>query len=299
MTKGRSFACYFLVALLFVASTIAGSAAKPAHHGRAHRDGRNGLQSQQDGPPRVSHSVSNHGSGNGAAKPENQAPSPTPANDHGAATASHNFGPNQNSTGREGKQNTQNTKGERPQTSSVETTNGSRGKGASSPDIHMNDLGTVDTRITVQPSLHGANRPDAAEPKDKSKPHPPAFLHPQPQPVHRNAGETVHNAIGVSMPPPRNDPADAQGSDSRPRTANLAVTPSSHEDGTGTSNTVVSPGRLPSVRPNQQTVPHTPLTEPAAIDGSGFHRRGFAPAIVGGQTRTFAGISGSMFRPKH
>jgi hypothetical protein len=300
MTKRYSFAGCCLAVLLFTASTIADSAAKAVHHGHTYRRGNDGPQSQQDAQPSVSNSAAHHGSGNGTAKPETQVSAPMPTNDHGVGTVNGSAASNQDSTGRQNKQNTQNTGGERPQTSSVETTNGSPGKGAKSPEIHMNDLGTVDTRITVQPRLHGANHPDAGGPKDKAKPHTPAFLHTQPQPVHRNAGEAIHNAIGVSIPPPPHDAAgSAQGSDSRAHTASLAATPSSHEAGTGASNTVVSPGRLTTVQPNQRAMAPNPLTAPDTINGSGFRRRGFAPAVVGGQIKTYAGISGSMIRPKH
>lgn len=299
MAKGQSFACYFFAGLLLVAATIGAAAAKPAHHGHAHRHGHNGLQSQQAAPPSVANSAVNHGSGNGAVKPENQAPGAPPANDHDTGTASRNTGPDQNSAGPEGKQNTQNTKGEGPSASTVETAVGSPGKAANSPDIHMNDLGAVDTHITVQPRLHAANRHDTGERKGKTKPHALTFLHPQPQFVHRHADEAIHNAIGVSIPPPHDAPRAGQATDARPHAASLTTVPSSHEGGADTSKTVVNPARSASVQPNQGAATPAPLTAPGTINGSGFRRRGFVPATLGGQIKTVAGLSGSMIHPKH
>jgi hypothetical protein len=292
MATARNAACWFLAALLAGAATIAESAAKPVRHGHTHRHGHIGLQSQTEAKPNLSNSALNHGSGNRPAKPDSQAPS---TNTPGVEAPNGGVVSNQDGAGRDSKQN---TKGERPQSNSVETTNGSPGRAAGSPDVHMNDLGAVDTHITVQPRLHGPSRNDAVESKDKTKPRALTSLGTHPPFVRSHQGETIHNAIGV--PVPRDARGSGRDTDARSHTASLGLPPPDRDAAPGTGSTAVNPAKPTISQPTRGTpVSAVPLRGQATIDGSGFHRHGYAATTVGGPIKTASGISGSMIRPKH
>jgi hypothetical protein len=292
MATARNTACCLLAVLLAGATTVAESAARPGHHGHTHRHGHNTLQSQTQAPPNQSNSAPNLRSGKGPAKPDSQGPS---TNTHGVQTPNGGVVSNQDGAGRDSKQN---TKGERPQSNAVETTNGSTGRAAGSPDVHMNDLGPVDTHITVQPRLHGPNRSDVGESKDKTKPHALTSLGTHPPFVRPHQSETIHNAIGV--PVPRDARGSGRDSDARSHTVSLGVAPPGRDAALGIGSAAVSPAKPTISQPTHGALtPATPSSGQATVNGTGFRRHGYAPATVGGSIKTASGISGSMIRPKH
>ena len=282
MAKARSAACYLLAALLLGTLTVADSAAKSAHRQHTPPRGRDETPLAQNASPSVSGSASHYDGGDGAAKPENEAPSAPAKNDDGTVTVDPNAGPHQNLDGREGKQ------GRPPSSNAAAATTGSPGKDANPPDVPINDLGAVDTRITVQPRLHGSIGHSDGEQKDKNQPHALTSLGSHPRLSPRHQDEIIHNAIGVPIPRSASAPAGGQGSDSR------AASPTAPPP---VSNTVVIPPRVTVLRPHRGTLTPAPASRPPTISGNGLHRRGNAPATLGGPTMTAAGINGSTIRP--
>jgi hypothetical protein len=294
MAKTRGTVFCLLAGLLFGTSTTVEAAAKPAHHGRIHRHGQSGQQSLHNTPASVSKPALDPSSGSDSTKTENQG---APMNDRGTRTPSGVAVSNQDGAARSGKQN---ISAEHPPSTTVET-NGSPEKTSKPPDIHMNDLGAVDTHITVQPRLHGPNRNDGGEGKDKTKTHALTPTRPRPQSVAPpRQGETDRNAIGVSVPASREASGGGQNSVSNPPRVTRAISPVVRGGGTGIGKTAESPDRVAIPQPNHRTVA-VPASSGAAatINGSGFHRRGLASGTVGGPINTATGINGSTIRPKH
>ncbi len=162
-------------------------------------------------------------------------------------------------------------------------------------DVHMKDLGPIDTRITVLGrAVEGMG--DSGS-KTKSR----LIIPGVGRGFHSHAAWTTksasRNAIGIRVDADRdyrheNGPADlaavamhAAGAPGA-RPIGLMGKPSLRDD----RPRLVRPGAGPSTLP--------PVVGRAAINGTGLLRRGFAPAIVGGPPRRIAGISGSMFRSK-
>jgi hypothetical protein len=149
------------------------------------------------------------------------------------------------------------------------------------PEIHMRDLGPVDTRITVQPRLRGQTPQASGAVKDKSKPDRFKYLHSRPNWARRQTGRGAHNAIGVPVVEPH-----SPGPGSLP--ARSAVPGAA-------SHQAPAPSAYPQPHPPIGTAP---VAGRMSINGRGSERRGLAPAAIGGPKTTVTGISGSMVRPK-
>jgi hypothetical protein len=157
----------------------------------------------------------------------------------------------------------------------------------------MKDLGPVDTSITtVRPLLHAAKaettRVGASRINSKIGKH---FRTQRTFVQHRNR-PVVRNTIGVPIATHDLTP----GQHAAPASVPTGVK-------AGAVGVIVKSG--PGVGPAGVFHPNAGLGlseapgNRGAISGSGFTRRGFVPAALGGQMKTTGGLSGSMIRPKY
>lgn len=161
-------------------------------------------------------------------------------------------------------------------------------KDTHTPEIHMKDLGPVDTRIAVPP---------APRRTDERKPNPlvhapagPRMRPPQIQPPGRPASR---NSIGEALPSPA-QPSSRTPARGFPAAGGPAITARRTE---GPGSTAAPGNAAPSAL---QVHPITaPPPSRSMIDGSGMARRSNTPVAIGGQAKPAAGINGSEIRPKH
>jgi hypothetical protein len=112
----------------------------------------------------------------------------------------------------------------------------------------------------------------------------------EPSAGHTTAGRVIRNSIGLAVPLQSGKPER----DNKPAASVIAPSPSAPGVSAG--------GAMPAVK-TEPTVEHTiasrpSISAPVAINGSvggntTIHR-GSGPAVIGGQTKAIAGISGSM-----
>jgi hypothetical protein len=185
--------------------------------------------------------------------------------------------------------------GKQPSGGSAETGTGAPAKDASAPDFHTKDLGPIDTRITVQPRLHRPGPGTALQAKSRIGPVGSRYSHVKHVFTPGKAGHITRNAIGL--------PVTSRSTVLAPNTA-LVHSP------TDAAPSVAPNGSDGAVKPNPG-LDHFAVSHPGsvvtgtgagrpAIDGSGFARRGFVPATLGGPSKNVVvGINGSTIRPKH
>jgi len=157
----------------------------------------------------------------------------------------------------------------------------------------MKDLGPVDTHITVvQPRFEAGKTELTRLGGSKIKSKSGKYFHVRPAFTRHKSNPVVRNTIGVPVAPqsitagqhgvPAGAPAFAKaGADKGLGGAGPAVSPA------GTFHPVAGVGGS------------GPFANHGAISGSGFPRRGFVPATLGGQTKMTGALSGSMIRPKY
>jgi hypothetical protein len=185
--------------------------------------------------------------------------------------------------------------GKQPSGDSTETGTGAPAKDANAPDFHTKDLEPIDTRITVQPRLHGAEPGTVRQ--AKSKIGPVGSRHPY-TPHAFTPGKAAHitrNAIGLQIAPRSVAPTHNAGLVRSPTDAAPGFAPNGN-DGVAKSNSSLDHFAVPHPNP---VVIGTGASRPA-INGNGFVRRGFVPATLGGPAKNVViGIDGSTIRPKH
>jgi hypothetical protein len=185
--------------------------------------------------------------------------------------------------------------GKQPSGGSAETGTGAPAKDANAPDFHTKDLGPVDTRITVQPRLHSAAPATTRQAKSKIGPIGSRYSHGRHAFTPAKAGRVTRNAIGLPITPRSIVPGSNATRVRLPTDAAPGVAPNG-------SDGVVKPNPSPdhfAVSHPGPVATGTGAGRPA-IDGSGFARRGFVPATLGGPTKNVVvGINGSTIRPKH
>jgi hypothetical protein len=185
--------------------------------------------------------------------------------------------------------------GKQPSGGSTETSTGAPAKDANAPDFYTKDLGPIDTRITVQPRLHGAGPGTIRQAKSKIGPIGSGYSHGRHAFTPAKAGRVTRNAIGLPVTP--------RSTVLAPNTA-LVHSPTDAAPGVALngSDGVVKPNPSPdhfAVSHPGPVATGTGAGRPA-IDGSSFARRGFVPATLGGPTKNVVvGINGSAIRPKH
>jgi hypothetical protein len=164
-------------------------------------------------------------------------------------------------------------------------------KGAGTPEIHMKDLGPVDTRITVPPQ---PRRTD--ERKQNPLLHSPTGLRTQPPHTQRPGGATPRNSIGEAVPSSAQPGARAPSQGSSP---GAAAPPVTARGSTGPGNPAAALGN-PALAPfHPHPITAAPEAPRSTINGTSVARRGNGPSGIGGQAKPLAGINGSTIRPKH
>ena len=269
---------YLLVGVLAGAPAMLASFAADAHTRPQHRAHSAHFVQPDPSPPVLNHAVAD-GWGklqdHGAPKPGSSA-----GNTEGSAPLNTLPG----SAGRGAKQETWGSK---------ETGAGSAAKDANAPDVHMKDLGPINSRITVQPSLHGARPEMIREVKSKIRRNTAKVRHTFSP---GKASRIMRNAIGLPVTPHNG----IAGHDSVP-----AGLPSGAASGVAVSgsNSLAKPypgqDRLGVSRPNAGTIMPSRVANRGTINGTSFSQRGFVPIGLGGPAKTVVGINGSMIRAKH
>jgi hypothetical protein len=219
----------------------------------------------------------------GATKPDDQTtPQTEQAPSNGGSTAA----PSPPHEGRSAKQG----KGEHPDRGLTDKGKAAPAKAPETPEIHMKDLGKVDTRITVVPEPH---RP--GDKKQTPPLHSPTGLRVVPPPLRQPGGPANRNSIGETVPSSARPAAPAPSAGGSRSAPNPTIAARSSE----------APGNtVPSGNPSLAPLPTPPITAaPAAprsaINGSSITRSSNLPGGLGGQTKPVGGINGSEIRPKH
>jgi hypothetical protein len=158
----------------------------------------------------------------------------------------------------------------------------------------MKDLGPVDSSITtVRPPFHGGKVETARVASGKINSKTVKHFRAQRIFVQRKTHPIVRNTIGVPIVP-------------RDLTTGQRVGPAGvlKDVKAGGGDGVVKPG--PAVvgpagvfHPNAGAGLSGSASNRGAINGTGFPRRGFVPAALGGQTKMTGALSGSMVHPKY
>jgi hypothetical protein len=264
---------YFLAALLFGATAILVTFAADAHVRHHH-----GARAVHFAPSNATVSVLNRDAASGARLPQDRKAVKTDGTPPNTLTGT--------AVGKGGKQ---------PSGGSTETGTGAPAKDANAPDFHTKDLGPIDTRITVQPRLHGPGPGTARQAKSKIGPVGSRYSHVRHVFAPGKAGHVTRNAIGLPV---------------TPRSTVLAPNTALVHSPTDAAPSIAPNGSDGVVKPNPG-LDHFAVSHPGsvmtgtgagrpAIDGSGFARRGFVPATLGGPTKNVVvGINGSTIRPKH
>lgn len=267
---------YLLVGVLagvpaILASFVADAHARPHH--KAH--------SAHFVRPDPSPPVLNHVVADGWGKLQNHG-APKPGSSPGNAGGSAPLITLPGSAGRGAKQETWGSR---------ETGTGSAAKDANAPDVHMKDLGPIDSRITVQSSLRGARPEMTREVKGKIRRNTAKVRQTF---IPGKASRITRNAIGLPVTPHRG----IAGHDAVPAGLPAGAAPGVVVSGSN-SSAKPYPGqdRLGVSRPNAGTI--MPSRVANAINGTSFSQRGFVPIGLGGPAKTVVGINGSMIRAKH
>jgi len=178
--------------------------------------------------------------------------------------------------------------GEHPDRGLGDKGKGPPAKGPETPEIHMKDLGKVDTRIAVPPEPRRAGdkkqNPLLRSPMGR-RILPPHFRPPRTPPKRNSIGEILPSA------PPG---ARASSPGSSPDAASPAVTA---HNGEAPGNT--APGNATLTPSHAHPITAAPTAPRSTINGSNITRRSNAPAGIGGQAKPVVGINGSEIRPKH
>jgi hypothetical protein len=264
---------YLLAGVLVGAPAMLVSFAADAH-ARYHR----GAHAVHFAPPNAAVPVLNRDAANGTRQPQDRKaarPDGAPPNTLTGTAA-----------GKGGKQ---------PSGGSTETGTGAPVKDANAPAFHTKELGPIDTRITVQPRLHGAGPGTARQAKSKIGPVGSRYSHVRHVFTPGKAGRITRNAIGLPITPRSTVPAPNAALLHSPADAAPGVAPNG-------SGGVVKPN--PSFDHFAVSHPGSVVTGTGAgrpaINGTSFARRGFVPATLGGPTKNVVvGINGSTIRPKH
>jgi hypothetical protein len=157
----------------------------------------------------------------------------------------------------------------------------------------MKDLGPVDTSITtVRPLLHGAKaettRVGASKINSKTGKH---FRAQRTFVQHKNR-PIVRNTIGVPIVPQYIPPGPHVTPASLPKGVKAGA-------GEGVVKSGPGAGLAGVFHPNASVGLNGSSGNRGAISGTGFSRRGFIPAALGGQAKMTGSLSGSMIRPKY
>jgi hypothetical protein len=161
-------------------------------------------------------------------------------------------------------------------------------KNNTSPD--MKDLGPVDASNTiVRPRFQGtkaATRVGASKISSKTG----KLFHPRHAFVQHKNRPVVRNTIGVPIAPHDLTAGQRVGPAGVPKDVKAGA-------GDGVVKPSPAVGSAGVFHPNAGT--GLPPSNRGVINGTGFSRRGFVPAALGGQTKMTGALNGSMIRPKY
>jgi hypothetical protein len=282
MAKERSvrIGFYLLAGVTFVAPAMLANTSADAAHAHHHRR----LGAAHFVSTNVSVSSTIHSVSSGTQKTEDHA---VPGTDDAPAKGGRNSGrlgqPGPLNTGSEGTQS-----GVKDSTPGVEVT---------SPNVHMKDLGPVETRISVEPPLHGLKPGKTASAKVNFKLVPRHGLHVRPNLVRATV---IRNAIGVPIHPQANDNrgGHTKGPDQTGSSGAPKLTPGNGGAGLAglesrpqVSNPFAAKG-LPS--PGAAAMNHS------SIGGMLMLRPAITPGAIGGPVKNVVGsLNGTTFRQRH
>jgi hypothetical protein len=151
----------------------------------------------------------------------------------------------------------------------------------------------------VAPPSHHFGRP-SPDREAKSKVNLHSAIGARPADKHGIAVQPTRNAVGLAVTP-QNGNITRDSSPAASRTAGPGATVVVPISAGGGAVKVDSGVQHPVVmgHPNLSPAVTAPVAGSGAVNGTGFIHHGVAPAVVSGQTRIIAGISGSMVHPKH
>ena len=179
--------------------------------------------------------------------------------------------------------------GEHPDRGLGDKGKGPPAKGPETPEIHMKDLGKVDTRIAVPPEPRRAGdkkqNPLLRSPMGR-RILPPHFRPARTPPKRNSIGEILPS----SAPPGARAPLPG----SSPGAASPAIAAHS-----GEAPGNIAPGNATLTPSRAHPITAGPTAPRSTINGSNITRRSNAPAGIGGQAKPVVGINGSEIRPKH
>jgi hypothetical protein len=162
----------------------------------------------------------------------------------------------------------------------------------------MKSLGPIDARI-APPSHRFGRSPFGREAKSKVNLHSAITAHPRPTDRRAPTIQPTRNALGLTVPPPNTNAGhDALATALHPAGSAPSVTTTISVPG-GSSKIESSVAHPVVAHQNLSPMVTTPVANSGAVNGTGFARHGVAPAVVTGQPKVVAGISGSMIHPKH
>jgi hypothetical protein len=273
---------YLLAGALFGAPTILVNSAADAHPRHHHW-----LHAAHFVRPDVSVPPANHIAPPGTPKPE----------DHGASQADDAFTKRSRNTGRASQPGTTKTGSEGTPGGIKDANTGTPAKETTSPDVHMKDLGPVDTRISVEPRLRGL-KPDkirSAKTKFKLVPLHRLQAHPKLAPA-----TVARNAIGVPIHPQGTDSKGSQGKVPDQAGTNGTPKPAAGNGGTGVAGLGLQPQVSNPVPTNGLHSPATTTMNHSSIGGSIVLRPTTAPGVIGGPAKNVVGaLNGTTFRQRH
>jgi hypothetical protein len=274
---------YLRAGALFGATAILASSAahaRPHHHG---------LHAEHLARPDVSAPPANHVAPTGTLKPE----------DHGVADTDDAFTKAARNAGRPGQPGPAKSASDGTLGAIKDANTGGSVKDTTPPDVHMKDLGPVDTGISAEPRPHSTKPGTVRSAKTKFKvvPGHGPQAHPRLAPA-----TVVRNAIGVPIHPQGTDNKSGQEKMPDHLGAGGAPKPSAGNGGTG----VVGLGLRPQV-PNIVTTnrggsptPAIPAINHSSIGGSIALRPTTAPGVIGGPAKNVVGaLNGTTFRQRH
>ena len=161
---------------------------------------------------------------------------------------------------------------------------GTPAKNTTSPDVHMKDLGPVETRISVEPRLHGIepDRIRSAKTKFKLLPRNGLQLHPRLAPA-----TVVRNAIGVSIHPQGTENKGSRGKVPDQSGTSGTPKPAAGNGGTGVAGLELRPQIF------------NPFLNHSSISGSIMVRPATAPGVIGAPAKNVVdALNGTTFRQR-
>jgi hypothetical protein len=274
-----------LVAALCFGVMAATPSAATAPHGRDQGQARSKPTQRQLAQLKTSPPPSGASTSSGATKPDDET---APKKDHAASSGDSTAAPSPAHAGHGAKKTVED---EHPDRDHANKGKRPSAKGPATPDVHMKDLGPVDTRITVSPEPHRAG-----DKRLNPLPHSPMGQRILPPHNRPPGAPPKRNSIGEAFPSPVQPAARTPSHESSPGAASPGI---AARGGEGPGNTAAVPGSAAVAPLHPHPITAAPAVPRSTINGSSITRRSNLPAGIGGQAKPVSGINGSEIRPKH